>query len=399
MSKINDTLIMVVDDEVTNLKMMKTILMREGYQVLEAENGQEAMGRMTRIPDLILLDIMMPEMDGYETCRLLKADEAKKEIPVIFLSALQDIPSKVKGLELGGVDFISKPFHREELLARVRTHLTIKEQGLKLREYAEHLEEMVQERTNQLVHADRLATLGTLVAAVAHELNNPLQGIVLSVGLAALHLNQLQQLEERQNEPALVEDMFDIRNNLKKRLTSIEESSQRLTEIMNNLKGFGKKGIENLCLLSLKDPIREALALMHSRIKTGLTVDLQVSEDLKIRGNPLQISQIFINLIHNALDAMQGTPGRLTISADLLMDQADGKRLIVIDFRDSGPGIPAERVNMIFDPFFTTKGEAEGTGLGLFITRKIVESHDGRIEALSHPRTGAWFRITFPACA
>ncbi len=146
--------ILIVDDEAINIKLLRAHLQKRGYVVVEADNGHDALELARQKPDLILLDIMMPEMDGLETCRRLKSDEATRNIPVIFLSALSDTDVKTRGFDAGGVDYISKPFDARELLARVRTHLTIKTQERQIRRYADNLEVMVDERTRQLSEAE-----------------------------------------------------------------------------------------------------------------------------------------------------------------------------------------------------------------------------------------------------
>ena len=391
MSTPKKQVILIVDDELLNLKLMEAMLDLEGYQVLEAGNGKEALIKAKENPDLILLDIMMPILDGFETCRLLKEDLTTKDIPIIFLSALQDSKSKLTGFNLGGVDYISKPFQREDLLARVRTHLTIREQGIRLREYADRLEEMVEERTRQLVHADRLATLGTLVAAVAHEFNNPLQAIIGNVELALLELDEYKQgLYDSSNE--ISQGFLSGRSDrVENGLREINRASQKLTEIINNLKNFGKKKTDMKENFYLRRPIQDALAIIRARIKTSTAVEVQVPADLMIQGNYQQFSQIFINLVHNAADALAGKEGKITISAE-----STKSREVIIDVRDSGQGIPKNLCETIFDPFFTTKDESDGTGLGLFITRQIVEKYGGHIEAVPHDGPGGWFRIILP---
>jgi two-component system, NtrC family, sensor kinase len=396
MSTPKEKIILVVDDEPLNTKMVAALLTREGYRVLEAQSGTEALLKAKENPDLILLDIMMPVLDGIETCRLLKNKETIKDIPVIFLSALQDFKTKVIGFNLGGVDYINKPFHREELLARVKTHLIIREQELRLREYADRLETMVDERTAQLVHADRLATLGTLVAAVAHEMNNPLQIIL---GNAQLSLLELDDLKKGLSAPARETDRLavgSLTDRLEDNLLGLNLGALKLNEIIKMMKDFGKKETGQLEPFPLIQPIREALAIMNTKLKTSTTTDVQVPGDLIIQGNRQQFSQIFINLIHNSIDALAGKEGKITISAE---SRQTGK--IIIDIRDSGLGIPESAMHSIFEPFFTTKGHQDGTGLGLFITRQIIEKHGGSIQAVNQgeqgqDEQGAWFRIILP---
>jgi len=382
--------ILVVDDEPLNLKMMQALLSREGCQVLSARSGREALTLAEQRPDLILLDIMMPELNGLDTCRLLKEKEDLRDIPIVFLSALHDTETKTEGLRLGGVDFIAKPFQREELLARVRNHLTLKEQKERLKAYTQKLEHMVEQRTRQLVHADRLSTLGTLVAVVAHEINNPLQAVMSHTDLLFLDLESVKEKAERIADGTLKKDLSEFCQSIEGALQEIQKGCRRLQKNIRQLKQFGKRGDEKPVVMSIKQPIEDALAIMQARLKSGVTLDLNLPDRLQVMGNPLQLSQVFINLIQNALDAMDGRQGRLDISA-----AAEGG-LIRVDFKDSGPGIPPDLWGKVFHPFFTTKGEKEGTGLGLFISRLIVENHRGSLELIPRAEAGAWFRITLP---
>jgi signal transduction histidine kinase len=388
---LNEKVILVVDDEPLNVKMMTAMLSREGYQILEARNGKEALIKAKILPDLILMDIMMPELNGLETCRILKEDEACRDIPIIFLSAFQDPNTKVTGLNLGGVDYIIKPFHRAELLARVRTHLTLREQEVRLRGYAEHLEEMVEQRTRQLVHADRLATLGTLVAAVAHEFNNPLQAIGGNAELARFELDKLKNSFDDLGNRLTPEAFKILIGNVDSCLVEINKGCQRLNENKMQLNNFGKRENGQNDHFQIVLPIQDALDIMRPRLKGRISAEVQVPMGLEVQGNRLQLSQIFINLIHNALDALSEEGGKIILSAE-----SDHDGHLIIDVKDSGQGIPKEVGNKIFDPFFTTKDEVGGTGLGLFITQKIVERHQGQIDVISHDGPGAWFRIILP---
>jgi two-component system, NtrC family, sensor kinase len=391
MSTPKEKVILVVDDEPLNTKMVAALLTREGYRVLEAQSGKEALLKVKENPDLILLDIMMPIMDGIETCRLLKNEETVKDIPVIFLSALQDFKTKITGFNLGGVDYINKPFHREELLARVKTHLTIREQEVRLREYADRLETMVDERTAQLVHADRLSTLGTLVAAVAHEMNNPLQVILGNAQLSLLDLDDLKQHLSSLTKETDRLAVGSLTATLEGNLGELNLGALKLNEIIKMMKGFGKKETDQLKQFPLIQPIREALAIMDTKLKNSTTTEVQVPVDLMVQGNRQQFSQIFINLIHNSIDALAGRDGKIAILAE-----SDRTGKIIIDIKDSGMGIPENALDSIFEPFFTTKGLQDGTGLGLFITRQIIEKHEGSIQAVRQDEQGAWFRIILP---
>ena len=260
--------ILVVDDEPRNRKLVRGLLTAEGYQVVEAPDGQVALEMAQSGPDLILLDIMMPVLDGLETCRRLKEDQETRDIPVLFLSALPESETKVAGFRLGGLDYIGKPFDREELLARIRTHLTLREQELKLRQYAEHLGQMVEERTRQLIHADRLATLGTLVAALAHEVNNPLQGLLGNAELAQLNLNVVRESLSAHPDEALEDRLWEGIGKVGNSLRDITRCGEQIAHLISQLKGYGRKGSEVRKIMDLIEPIRDAHYLMGRRLKT-----------------------------------------------------------------------------------------------------------------------------------
>jgi two-component system, NtrC family, sensor kinase len=381
--------ILIVDDEDLNLKLLEVNLVSQGYRILKATHGEGALAEALKEPDLILLDIMMPGLDGFETCRRLKESEKTRSIPVIFLSAFQSPKTKVKGLEIGGVDYVSKPFDSQELFARVRLHLLLREQELQIKRYAMGLEEMVEERARQLIHADRLATLGTFSAAMGHEISNPITYIDGNVELVQLTLDSMRQIAENRDGTE-IEGILELSGQMEEMLVSIKEGTRRITEVIGNLRSYGR-GNENRngkCLLI--DVIRDALTLLHHRTKCGASVETEVSPELEIECNRQKICQVFVNLINNALDAMGDGEKQVTIRAE----SVDGQTKIEI--KDNGPGIPEGIGKRIFEPFFTTKGEDHGTGLGLFIVRSIVEEHHGTISLNPYDGKGACFNITLP---
>ena len=382
--------ILIVDDEPVSLIMLRTFLASGGYNVHEAASGLDAFEKAKERPDLILLDILMPGMDGFETCRRLKENEVTRDIPVLFLSARQDSKARVNGLTLGGVDFISKPFDGPELLARVKTHLTLRRQELQLSNYAKKLEQMVEERTKQLIHADRLAALGTFSAAVAHEINNPLMFIGMNLDFLELLYAQLMPLMERCTGGDEKGELRDLRQKMDKHHKGIAEGIYRISSIVNTLKDYSRKGSSEKAPCPVLDPINDALRLLAHRLKYRHSVELSVPDDTWLFCDHRKISQVFVNLMNNALDAMDGRDGRIRIEAETAADR------IHIRFKDSGPGIPDALSENVFDPFFTTKGEAQGTGLGLFIVKSIVEEHQGTIHLRAFDGTGAEFHIELP---
>jgi signal transduction histidine kinase len=382
--------ILIVDDVPINLKVLRAHLEPAGYNVLDAGSGQEALIQAENQPDLILLDIMMPGMDGMETCQKLKANPTTMEIPVIFLSALTDPESRTGALAIGGVDFIIKPFDEEELIARVKIHLTLRNQKIQLERYAAELEQMVEDRTRQLVHADRLATLGTFSAGMAHEINNPNTFIAGNV--------QVLQLFWKVAGPILQKHVHeDTTGRLNKMIDEVEqifddmlEGSRRISTIVNSLKTYARQGgvmKEHIKLIAIVD---DAQKLLQHRLRKGISITKNIPDDLIVFCDFQSLSQVFVNLFNNSIDALDENPGTLDIIASKHNNQ------INIQISDTGSGIPERYTDKIFDPFFTTKGKARGTGLGLSIVKGIIEKHDGTIVLCKTKNSGASFKITLP---
>lgn len=384
--------ILIVDDEPSNLKILKAYLTPAGYSLLEARSGMEALAKSELIPDLILLDVLMPEMDGLETCRRLKENEATRDIPVIFLSALQDSKTKVTGLSLGAVDYINKPFNGAELRLRVKTQVSLRQQERQLSRYARHLEQMVEERTRQLIHADRLATIGTLSAAVLHEISSPLTFIGGNIELLASFWEMVRPvLDEHFRNNGKDRQGAARLNKVEAYMKGIQQGSQRIWQIMESLRTYTRRDDSQTETCSLIQPIQDSLRLLAHRLKRNIEIEMDVDPVMKISCNPQRISQVFVNLIGNAVDAMNGGPGKISIQSRA------NNGSVEIYLKDSGPGVSVEAASSIFEPFFTTKPRDEGTGLGLFISRKILEEHKGSLLLASPGTTGAEFIISLPS--
>lgn len=379
--------ILIVDDVPQNIQVLANILKKAGYQLGFAKDGKTALAHAESTQfDLILLDIMMPEMDGHEVCARLKRAKKSKDIPVIFISAKDEIKDKTRGFELGAVDYITKPFDAQEVLARVKTHLT-------LHHYTVRLEQMVEERTRQLIHAERLATLGTFSAAIIHEINNPLSYILGNAKLLEMFWQSAKPILEGHTDEDQTGEIGDDIKDVDEWLKFLQDGSHRISRLVKTLKTYARQGGDTRKEKSfLIDIINDALYLVSHKLKlSNVGVEVAVPADLMIPCDPQRISQVFVNLLNNACDAMSGQKGNINIRAAILNDRID------IRIRDNGPGINRKIAGRIFDPFFTTKEKDQGTGLGLFIIKNIIEQHEGSIELAPADGKGAEFRIILPS--
>jgi signal transduction histidine kinase len=423
-------LILVVDDTYTNLEIISEVLKRSGFAVATAHDGISALEKIEFIyPDLILLDVMMPGIDGFETCKRLKANTRTSDIPIIFMTGVSDTDSKVHALELGAVDYIIKPFQEEEVLARLKTHL-------QLRHLTKNLETQVAERTAaltqalrelqesqiQLVQREKMSALGNLVAGVAHEINNPMGFIVGNLQPAKEHIQDLfrvldlyqkyypQPVPELQQEISNI-DIDYIRSDLPNLITSMREGVSRICDITNSLRTFARADSDRKLECNIHDCIDSTLVILKHRLKgNSYRYDIQIVRDYGelplLKCLPGQLNQVFMNLFANAIDAIEelvetnhhhslttNISPTIWIRTSLNLDHTG----VVIQIKDNGMGMSEEVHQKAFDYLFTTKPVGKGTGLGLSIARQIiVENHGGLLKASSQIGVGTEFVIEIP---
>ena len=424
--------ILVIDDDANNLAVVRDCLTGFNYTVLMAEDGESAVSRADYArPDLILLDIMMPGIDGYKTCRLLKNQKSTRDIPVIFMSALADTGHKVHGLEAGAVDYVTKPFQQEELLARVGVHLSIRDLNRRLKEANEMLEARVETRTldlhianrdledeiaerqaaqeqlqeqaaileekveelqtahealrtseDQLRQSQKMEAIGTLAGGVAHDFNNILTAIM---GFGSI-------LRSKLGESPHAHYADDI--------LSAADKAAKLT---HGLLAFSRKQTIETKPVNINEIVSTIDRILHRIIGEDIEFHSNIApEDLVIMGDCGQIEQVLMNLAVNARDAMpNGGSLRLTTEqVEITKNQPDYSlhpgQYARIAVSDTGVGIDKETCHRIFEPFFTTKGLGKGTGLGLSIVYGIVKQHGGEVSVCSEPGSGTCFNIYLP---
>ena len=191
-----NSLILIVDDIPKNIQLLGNILSNHGYNIAVATNGKQALTIIEKkLPDLVLLDVMMPEIDGFEVCQRIKDNPASREIPVIFLTAKHEVEDKIRGFEVGGSDYVTKPFETAEVIARVRTHLQLKNALDTIHQYNQQLERIVDERTEALIRAERHAAFSMLIQGIVHNLRNPLNAISGSIQLIEMERNRINKLQ------------------------------------------------------------------------------------------------------------------------------------------------------------------------------------------------------------
>lgn len=452
--------ILIVDDNPTNLEVLSESLIQEGFQVAVAIDGESALEQINyHPPELILLDVMMPGVDGFETCQRLKENPDTHSIPIIFMTALSDAQNKVKGLSLGAIDYITKPFQHEEVLARVRVHLqvqnltrTLQKQNHLLKDEVEQrqaaeeqllaanqalegmnhqLETRVEARTHdlskalqtlqqtqiQLIQQEKLSALGQLVAGIAHEINNPVNFIHGNIDHASSYAEDLLALFNlyEQHYPDPVDDIKEKRDeidvgflteDLPKLLTSMQVGTDRIRDIVLSLRIFSRLDEAEVKDVNVHEGIDSTLLILNSRIKNQtmscpISIVKEYSDLPKVKCYPGQLNQVFMNILSNAIDALEEeyeTAENKDWQPEIrVLTEPCGNDKINIHICDNGPGVPENLLEKIFDPFFTTKAVGKGTGLGMSISHEIIcEKHHGSIICQRLSPRGTQFTVTIP---
>jgi signal transduction histidine kinase len=389
--------ILLVDDIPANLQVLTQMLTEQGYKIRPTTSGQLALKSIqVTLPDLVLLDIQMPEMNGYEVCEKLKADDKTRDLPVIFISALSEVFDKVKAFSVGGVDYVTKPFQAEEVLARVETHLKIHQLQQQLMTKNEELQqtlEHLQTTQSKLVEAEKMASLGRLVAGVAHEINTPIGISMMSAShLASETETATHAYDNKQLKGSALKAYFETSTNSSQLILN---NLKRANELIQNFKQIA---VDQTYLekrtFAIKPYLEESLIHLSPQLnKTQHIINVNGDDNLTINSYPGAFSQIITNLVINSLNHayQNGEIGHINLNIRSESEQ------LIIEYQDDGCGIPTENLAKIFEPFFTTQRAQGGTGLGLHIVYNLVtQKLKGNISCTSNENIGTIFTILIP---
>lgn len=395
--------VLIAEDLRSSRLVLERMLSKWGYDTIACANGLEAKQALAAPdgPRIAILDWVMPEMTGPEVCHWI-VTEFKTFVYTILLTSKTEQEDLIEGLTRGAHAFITKPAKPAELETYIRvgerlvgyeTELALKNE--ELARYAAQMETLAEERAKQLVHADRMVTLGVMSAGIAHEINNSTTLLSGNVQTLERFWPVVQDSLAKSNGSAAADERLPfILEEVPNILSGMRNGVSRVTKIIKGLKTFAHRD-ENadMARCQINDCIRASVELCENALKRTATVELRLDPDLpEIMATQHQIEQVFVNMIVNACDAIRPTgSGTITIVTQHRDDN------IIIVFEDSGPGIPEEIMAKIWDPFYTTKGVGKGTGLGLSISLGIIESHGGTYTVENKKDGGgARFTITLP---
>lgn len=382
--------ILLADDSEASRRIIQKFLEDENLDVIPAENGIEALSLAAEnLPDIIILDDIMPELNGFKTCARLKENNKTRLIPILIITSLREQDDRIKAMNSGADDYLTRPVEKRELCFRVNRLLEMKRKNY------------------EIVLLERLISLGRLAGGVAHEINNPLTGVVTNIEMLR---NMKDELSEdkfkkicRENNikgkalkglRAYFDEMRKMEEKKKRMLDLAIKGGRRCSKIVGELLSYSsaqRKWVPSK--VSVKEVVQKALSLAKSQFKElGAKIDFKSDHDaIDTMGNKWELQQVFMSLITNALKAVENTELK-----EVTITVAKEKKNIVVKIKDSGCGIPKENLNSIFDYFYTTRDEGDGFGLGLSTVYEIILKHDGSIDVDSKVGKGTEFRVKVP---
>ncbi|MEH0020293.1 MAG: response regulator [Desulfobacter sp.] len=416
--------ILIAEDDYVSRLLVRKAVMKIGHEAVVTENGREAWEAFQAgKPDIVITDWMMPEMDGIELCKRIRASKEEIYTYVILLTAKDKTTDLVEVFDAGADDYIIKPFKPDELRSRIKSGERIA--TLESRHYAlqakllvknEKLDKALKDlkaTQAQALQSEKMASIGQLAAGVAHEINNPIGFVGSNLDALTDYFNDYESLldqykiigsllengdagEEKVREQlkAIREHESDIeidylKEDIPDLLNDCIDGTRRVGQIVADLKNFAHPGNDKQMLMDINKGIESTLNVVANEVKYKAKVTKDYGDIPSVEGFPQKINQVFMNIFVNAAQAIE-EKGDITIKT-----YAEGND-VKISIADNGSGIPEENLNKIFDPFFTTKEVGKGTGLGMNIVYNIIKEHNGNIEVESEMGKGTCFTITLP---
>ena len=401
---LSDSRILIVDDQTDNLRVLAAVLGLAGYSNVYCLNDSRQILQVFRDfqPDAILLDLHMPHVDGLAALDQLATVIPEDDyLPVLVLTGDSTSGAKEKALSHGAHDFLSKPLNRTEVQLRVKNLLQTRHLHLQLKAQNASLEQQVRERTElaeelgrtnhklretqaHLIHSEKMAGLGQLVAGIAHEINNPLAFVINNIFVVQRTLEKLAEDGAYQTSA-----MSGKVSKMRTRMDEMQEGATRVQDLVTKLRTFSRLDEGTYKTVNIHESIESVLLFLRHKMEGRIEVERRFGSTEILSCFAGELNQVLMNVIANAIDSMKGN-GKITITTNC--ENGD----FTISVRDTGKGIPEGIRNKIFDPFFTTKPVGDGTGLGLAISYGIVKAHNGSIEFVSKEDEGTEFIVKIP---
>lgn len=423
---------LIVDDEKFNLVMAKDIIQTklEDQEILLCQSPEDVMSMLDQHDiDIVLLDIMMPRLNGIEILKEIRSKDEYKDIQILMFTGVSDKESFRICFENGANDFITKPINIIEFTARVKAAINAKKNVQMLRNMfnktAEQYNELQEANRNlknmqeQMVQHEKLASLGEMAAGVAHEINNPIGFVSSNLETMEKYIIRIKEIlthyrkildmvaDDSVSRQELLQEKKLLAENEKKQKVNMiledldpviaesKDGVERVAKIVRSLRNFARTGLEDdVALNDLNQIVEEALLIVRNEVKYAANVEKQLAELPEIRCDKGQIGQVLVNIFANAAQAIKSQK-RNNLGQIKVETYLDGSYL-TCTITDDGPGIPPEYIGKIFDPFFTTKGVGSGTGLGLSIAYGIIKKYGGDLSVESEIGKGTAFTFKIP---
>lgn len=410
------SVVLVADDSLTVRMQLSELLDDDGYKPILVEDGVEALSTVCDVlPDLVILDVVMPGMNGIEVCRRLKQNPATQQIPVVIITSKNDVDDKIRGLEAGADDYLFKPYNPKEFSAKINAIFRMKkrqveaERNILARSNVElqQVNDKLKQTQAQLVQNEKMVALGQLVAGVAHEINNPLSYVINNSRLCGETMKDLFELIDEygqlvrktasEQQIAAIEeieediDLAFLQRMMPKYYGDINEGLARIRSIVIDLRNFSRLDEAELKLGDINDCLDSTINLINHQLRGNIKLERQYSKHSMIFCHPSKLNQVFLNILVNCIHAMEGVEGSIIVRTE----EVDNTWL-QIQIIDQGKGMDQYTLAHLFEPFYTTKAVGTGTGLGLSISYSIIEQHEGEILFTSEVNIGTTCTIRLP---